>query len=160
MEKGQCIYINRNNKRCEKSEAVRGCWYCNSHLNKLVNLRLKKSAIKEAGTGLFAGSDGFKKNTIIGEYSRYDIKKDEKKVNCHTHKCSEYLYCDDKICWDAKSTPSVIVRYANDARDKRNNAYFENFGGRAFMMASKKIKPGEEIFCDYGDSYDWSFLEK
>jgi len=80
--------------------------------------------------------------------------------NCYSHKCQAYIYCSDNECWDAKNTPSIIVRYANDARSVRaNNASFIDEGRRVFMVADKKIKPDAEIFCDYGDNYDWSFLE-
>jgi len=165
-KKNKCLFINSKNKRCTNLEAVHGSWFCNTHLNKLYNLKLKPSAIKGAGNGLFAGSQGFKKGDIIGEYSRYDIKETEShfKKRCSktkSHKCSEYVYCDnDNSCWDARYKESIIVRYANDARGSKNNAEFDNFGKRAFMMANKNIKPNSEIFCDYGDEYDWSFLEK
>lgn len=165
-KRNKCIFISVRNKRCENFESVKGSSFCNQHSNKLFNLKLKPSSIKGAGTGLFAGKEGFKKGDIIGEYSRYDIKESEKDFNkrCEnikSHKCSEYVYCDDhKNCWDARYRPDIIVRYANDSRkDSKNNAEFENFGRRSFMMASKNIKPNTEIFCDYGDSYDWSFLE-
>lgn len=165
-EKRQCIYINKNEKQCKNNEYLHGTWLCNTHINKLYNLKLGKSAIKGAGTGLFAGKEGFKKGHIIGEYSRYDVKMKESIFNekCKkdkSHKCSEYVYCDNtKSCWDARYTPSIIVRYSNDTRSKKNNATFENIGGRSFMLATKKIAPEDEIFCDYGDDYDWSFLDE
>lgn len=162
--KHQCMYINKNDVQCKRIEAVKGVWFCNIHLNNIFNLKIKKSGIKGAGYGLFSGSEGFKKDDIVGEYSRYDIKKSSKKAfnKCYSHKCTEYIYCDEgDSCWDAKNTPSLLTRYANDARnDKKNNTSFENIGRRAFMVAYKNIKPNSEIFCDYSDSYDWSFLDK
>ncbi len=157
-----CMYISPKDVQCKRNEAVKGVWFCNFHLNNLFNLQIKPSGIKGAGYGLFAGSDGFLKNDIVGEYSRYDIKKNSDKAfnKCYSHKCTEYIYCDEgDSCWDAKNTPSLITRYANDSRDKRNNVSFENIGRRAFMIAYKKIKPYSEIFCDYSDSYDWDFLD-
>ena len=120
------------------------------------------SSIKGAGMGLFAGSYGFKKNSIIGEYSRYDIKKTMAKMykHCKSHQCQAYIYCSNNDCWDAKNTPSIIVRHANDSRsERRNNASFDEYGRRVFMVADKNIKPRSEIFCDYGEDYDWGFLD-
>lgn len=158
---GRCVH-KTGDKQCKYSQATDGSWFCNKHLNLLFNLSIKPSAIKGAGMGLFAGSEGFKKGDVIGEYSRYDIKKSPSLTfkNCTTHKCQAYIYCNDKECWDAKNTPSIIVRYANDSRStRRNNAEFDEYGRRVYMVAQKSIKPGAEIFCDYGDDYDWSFLE-
>lgn len=163
-QKRRCNYINKYGKQCKNKEAVPGVYFCNLHLDKAYNLKVKKSAIKGAGYGLFAGKYGFKKGEIIGEYSRYDIR--QKGDHCvdsreDQHICSSYLYCDEKWCWDARWTPSVVVRHANDSRSiRKNNAYFDEMGGRVFVMADKSIKPGKEIFLDYGDEYDWSFLKK
>jgi hypothetical protein len=153
----------RDGKRCGYNQAAPNTWFCNRHLDKLYNLTIKPSAIKGAGMGLFAGSEGFRKGDIIGEYSRYDIKGSPSKIfkHCSTHNCTAYIYCSDKECWDAKNTPSVIVRFSNDARSERkNNASFDEMGRRVFMMADKRIPPGAEIFCDYGEDYDWSFLDE
>ncbi len=158
--KGICIYISKDGIRCNHDEVLPKVRYCNQHLNKLFNVTLNKSNIKNAGNGLFAGKEGFKKETIIGEYSRYDIKLTKKQIDkCYTHKCTEYLYCDNNNCWDAKTQFDIFTRYSNDSRDKRNNAYFDDIGGRSFMISSKNIKPGTEIFTTYGESYDWSWLD-
>ncbi len=162
----RCIYISgKTDKQCSNKEVYRGVWVCNKHMDKMYNLQLKKSAINGAGLGLFAGKHGFKKGDIVGEYSRYDMKQKESKTvkKCNDskneHKCWEYVYCDDKkSCWDARYTTSVIVRHANDSRNKKNNASFKEFGRRVFMVADKNILVGTEVFCDYGDDYDWSFL--
>ncbi len=162
----KCIYYNDSTcRKCPYKQTVKGSWFCNIHLNKLYNLRIKQSSIKGAGKGLFSGSEGFKKDDIISEYSRYDIKKKEKDMykHCDSHKCTEYIYCDNlgkkKTCWNAKKSLSVIARYANDSRStKKNNAEFTEERGRVFMIANKNIKADSEIFCDYGGNYDWSFL--
>lgn len=165
--RGKCKY-SLQDKKCDEKEAVYGCWFCNKHLNMIFNLKIQPSAIKGAGNGLFAGSYGFKSGDIIGEYSRYDILHDcddfdkkIKKKDKDNHQTYEYLYGGVRNrCWDARYQLSVITRYANDSRKKtKNNAYFDDIRGRSFMIAGKGIKPGEEIFCNYGKDYDWSFLE-
>lgn len=159
----KCIYVSKSRTVCKNKEVINGISFCNKHLNKLYNLKIKKSGIKGAGYGLFAGTHGFKKGEIISEYSRYDIKSN--KDPCDNtrekmHICSEYLFCEKNTCWDARYNPDIVARYANDARSSRkNNAYFDILGGRVFIMADRKIKPGAEIFVDYGEDYDWSFLD-
>jgi hypothetical protein len=175
-EKRQCIYISTRDKQCNNTEIVPGIWFCNRHLSMIYNLRVKKSQIKGAGMGLYGGKYGFKKGEIIGEYSRYDIKSSQKQCNdrCSNkgHDCYAYFYGTNtepfydteygakrSVCYDARYSNSVVVRYANDSRDRRINASFDEFRGRVFMYAMRNISPGQEIFCDYGDDYDWSFLD-
>ena len=158
-----CIF--HDTVECNNKVSVNGKIVCNDYINKLFNLTLNPSSIKGAGIGLFAGKYGFKKGDVIGEYSRYDIMKKGKEINCSKeefHSCYEYLYGSNfGKYFDARFAPDVLVRYANDARNQRkNNAYFDEYGRRVFMVASKKIKPYAEIFCDYGPEYDWSFLKK
>lgn len=59
--KDKCIYISVRNKRCDNFESVNGSSFCNQHSNKIFNLKLKPSAIKGAGIGLFAGKEGLRK---------------------------------------------------------------------------------------------------
>lgn len=158
----ECSYVNSKGEKCGKNEALPSSFFCNYHLNRVYNLTVKKSSIPNAGNGLFAGKRRFKKGEIIGEYSRYDIqtkyKCDKYKSDKLAHECSSYIYCNKNVCWDAKYYPSIITRYSNDSRSKKNNAFFEDYRGRAFMIASKTIPAGKEIFTDYGDDYVWSFL--
>lgn len=95
--------------------------------------------------------------------------------------CWEYLLCDIKdikkdkyndntICWDGSNTRSTITRYINDAFNTkyRNNCFFIIKKKRvytdstkkkykmipvAYVIASKTIKPYEEIFVSYGKNY-------
>jgi hypothetical protein len=166
-ERLQCIYMTKKRHQCKRKEAAPGIGFCNGHIDKLFNLKVKPSAIKEAGNGLFIGSKDVKKGEIVAEYSRPDARYSIKKYyksECNTHKCSEYLYCSGEkefpYCWDARYKPDLVARYANDSRDNRNNVYFVDLHGRSFMLADRKISAGKEVFCDYGDDYDWSFLDK
>lgn len=162
MDRSECSYVNKKGHKCKRLEAVPGIYFCNWHNDAVHNLKIGKSAIKGAGTGLFAGKKGFKKGDIIGEYSRYDIKTRGDpclKSKDYSHNCSSYLYCDETWCFDARFTPAIIIRHANDARSRKNNSSFEDYRGRVFLVADKKIKKGQEIFANYGEDYDWSFLD-
>lgn len=140
--------------------------YCELHTILIDNLYIAPSGIKDWGAGLFAGPLGFHKNQIIGEYSQSwtRIKHNQlfsrngrgQKVN------SAYAFCDeeDDVCWDGLDKSSTIIRNANDARGSgyRNNAYFDirkdKYGQKhVYMVASRRIAPTKQIFCDYGEDY-------
>ena len=157
-------------KRSEKKSPVKSClspyklpskattaFSFNRLTDKLYNLVVKKSTIPGAGKGLFAGTEGFGKDKIIGEYSRYDIKKSAQDMGKHFD--AMYMYGPvgkgkDKHFFDAKNKLDILTRYANDMKSERkNNATFEEYKGRVFMVSTKKIEPGAEIFCSYGAAY-------
>jgi len=67
---------------------------------------------------------------------------------------------DEDVFVDPGPLPHVKARYANDPlNDDLVNARFVPEPGefRAAVVASRPIRPGEEIFCPYGDSY-WSTM--
>lgn len=125
-----------------------------------MNLEVKKSAIPGAGKGLFAKSL-FKRGERIVEYTGEVItwaecrRRNEKLDGIGAY----YFYISDRKCVDAQHCPDSLARYANDAAGIvripgiRNNARFEVHRGRPYIIASKNIKPGEEIFVSYGKEY-------
>ena len=151
MDKELCAYRTNKGKRCKNNEVLPSVWFCNRHLDKMYNLKIKKSTIKNAGFGLFCGSRKIREGEIIAEYSRFDIFLED----CERVKDITYLYrTEENNCFDAINTNNLIARYANDGRsDEKNNCEFYEFGGRVFMIATKDIKRGSEIFCDYGENY-------
>jgi hypothetical protein len=154
--KERCTYIHpESKKRCK---LVLGIYprFCYLHTLLVENLQIKKSQIKNAGNGLYAGPFGFKKGDQIGEYSMPWMKGQWKRILNRTNEPNtSYLLCVKKTCWDALDKNSTIIRNANDAHGSKfkNNAYFLEKNKRVYMVASKKIKPKEEIFCDYGEDY-------
>jgi len=74
-----------------------------------------------------------------------------------------YFYVSDRKCIDAQHVPESLARYANDAAGFtripgiRNNCRFEVIRSRAYIIASRNLKPGEEIFVAYGKDY-WNAL--
>lgn len=168
----RCIYIDpETNKRCKLTIGIYPK-YCHIHTTVIENLYVAPSAIPNGGNGLFAGPLGFKKHDIIGEYSqpwmevksgRLDKRNKGKDVNY------SYVFCDeqkkgqkekDVQCWDGLDKNSTIVRNANDAHGSKykNNAYFDTRKGKdgkthVYMIASKNIKPLNEILCEYGEFY-------
>jgi hypothetical protein len=180
-----CDYIHPlTNTRCKKylGKYPR---FCSIHTSLIDNVFISKSNIKNAGNGLFAGKYGFKKNDVIGVYSNEHNKLlySDVQNNCNKIKddsCWEYTLCDIKknkyndntICWDGIKPRSTIHRYINDAFNTKykNNSFFIIKKKRiytdktkkefkmtpvAYIIASKKIDPYEEILVSYGKNY-WS----
>lgn len=137
-------------KRCKNKEILPDVWFCNKHLDLMYNLKIKKSTIKNAGYGLFCGSEPIGDTTIVAEYSRKDIV-----IDCSNMKDATYVYeTIDFVCYDARNTCNLIGRYANDGKsDEINNAEFIEDYGRVFIVSLRNINPGEEIFCSYGKRY-------
>lgn len=121
-------------------------------------LKVKISQLPGAGKGLF--TDTFiKKNSKIIEYKGeiIDWKEYEKRVA--EDKDGYLFYINKSLCIDAYDTPQYKARYANDAQGLRkikglkNNATYQVFGEKCFIVAERDIEPGEEIFVDYTKEY-------
>ena len=123
------------------------CW---QHLQRDKGLRIKPSTVPGAGLGLFAPQDFRPSGKIApdpgAQLTRAAIEQrygDER---------GEYVLCrDSKRCIDSAATNSSAARYANDSRgtDFRNNSRF-----RALRVeATRRIRPGDEIFVAYGKDY-------
>lgn len=148
------------------------------------NLYIDKSTIPGAGLGLFAGSRGFRAQQRVCEYSAPHLRVpmkvlDRESARCLKRKdhagyqrCWMYVYqswhndeTDQPYCWDARDDKAHLGRYMNDARDAaRNNVQFEDEEpgkkgepARCWMVTTRAIGPGEELFVSYGDGY-WDNL--
>ncbi len=121
-------------------------------------LKVKTSQLPNAGKGLFTDKP-IKKDAKIIEYKGeiIDWKEYEKRVA--EDKDGYLFFINKKRCIDAFSTPEHKARYANDAaglsrvRGLSNNADYEIFGDKCFIVARRDIKAGEEIFVNYTKEY-------
>ena len=113
-------------------------------------LRVKPSTVPGAGLGLFATKD-FRPSDKIAAYTGEQLTRaaiDER----YGDERGEYVLCrDSKRCIDSRATNSSAARYANDSRgtDFRNNSRFKALR----LEASRRIRPGDEIFVAYGREY-------
>lgn len=125
-------------------------------------LIVKKSKLPKAGKGLFT-TKPIKKDSKIIEYKGEIIQW--KEYQERVDKCQDgYLFfVSRKKCIDAFPTKQYKARYANDAeglsrvKGLRNNSVYEVFGEKCYIVATRDIKPGEEIFVDYSKEY-WDAL--
>lgn len=121
-------------------------------------LTVKKSKLPNAGKGLFTDKP-IKKGAKIIEYKGeiIDWKEYEKRVLLN--KDGYLFFINKKRCIDAWSTPQHKARYANDAAGLsripgiKNNSDYEIFGDKCYIVASRDIKAGEEIYVNYTKEY-------
>ncbi len=130
-----------------------------------MNLEIKDSTIPNCGKGLFATA-AFKRGDKVVEYTGEIITWKECQKRNEEMKDgfgAYYFYVSDRKCIDAQNVPESLARYANDAAGFtripgiRNNCRFEVIKSRAYIIASRNLKPGEEIFVAYGKDY-WNAL--
>lgn len=127
-------------------------------------LIIKKSKLPNAGKGLFT-TKIIRKDAKIIEYRGEIIGYKEYRKRARKEQDHYLFYLRRELCIDALHTPQYKARYANDAagitkvKGLKNNSEYMIFGDKCFIVASKDIKAGEEIFVDYTDSY-WKAMRR
>lgn len=118
-------------------------------------LKVKTSTMPNAGKGLFAKSD-FVRGAIVAEYEGRVCKWKDVEDDVD----NGYIYhINDSTVIDAAESMHTFGRYANDAagfqkiEGVKNNAKYVEEGKRVFIMATKKIYAGNEVFVSYGRLY-------
>jgi hypothetical protein len=169
-----CCFINKETRIQCKNKLGLYPQFCWLHTKLINNLVVKDSQIQNAGKGLFAGDYQFKKGDVIARYgypSNYISEKDLEKRCKYSEKCidksSAYLFCDGldltkshiakhgEKCWDGLDIRSTIARFSNSAHNSKfkYNSTFDLIKGYPYLVATKNIKPGHEIFTNYGETY-------
>ncbi len=128
-------------------------------------LYVKKSKIPKAGKGLWTDTE-IKRGEIVCEYEgekltwKDCLKRNEEQVGYGAY----YFFINSKNCIDAQHTPWELGRYANDAagmgrvEGMKNNSKYEIRKNRAYIIASRTIKAGDEILVGYGKEY-WDAIK-
>jgi SET domain-containing protein len=128
-------------------------------------LKVKKSQIPGAGKGLFT-THAIPKGEVVCEYEgeRITWKECLKRNEDQIGKGAYYFYINARNCVDAQYTLWAHGRYANDAAGLtrviglKNNAEYEVRKNVPYIVATRNIKPGEEIFVSYGKDY-WDAMK-
>ena len=129
-------------------------------------LIIKKSRLPNAGKGLFTTTE-IRKDETVCEYKGEKVTWAEcevrnQKLDGHGN---YYFYVNKNNCVDAQNTPQHFGRYANDAAGIgrvpgiRNNSIYVVRKGVPFIVATRRIKAGEEIYVSYGRSY-WNIVKQ
>ena len=117
------------------------------------NLEVKTSNIPNSGDGLFTLTD-IKKGELICEFTGVEISPKEaaKLEGIRGH---YLIQRDNGTILDVFNSDSPAIK-CNDARGsnfKNNASINEVENGEIWLIATRRIKAGEEIFCSYGDEY-------
>jgi|SRR6267378_1705068 len=129
-------------------------------------LSVRKSKIKGAGKGLFTTSR-IRKGDVIVEYKgeKMPWRKCLKRYGDDIHQARYIFYISENNCVDAQNITEALARYANDAEGFKkkagldNNSEYQVIRGKAYIVATKPIHPGSEIFVDYQREY-WETLNE
>jgi SET domain-containing protein len=121
-------------------------------------LTVKTSQLPNSGKGLFT-TTAIKKGEKVIEYEGeiIDWKEYEKRVELN--KDGYLFFINKKRCIDAFNTPQHKARFANDAaglgrvKGLKNNCVYDIEGDKCFIVATKNIAAGEEIFVSYSKEY-------
>ena len=120
-------------------------------------LFLKNSQISNSGKGLFTAIDIYKDEIIAyfkGEIYSYNASL----IKAKNHTDSYFMNLPNGTILDC-SAISGFAKYANDAigfykSEFKNNAEIAlDENEKVCLIAKRKIKSGEEIFCSYGKKY-------
>ncbi len=126
-------------------------------------LIVKKSQLPGSGKGLHTNK-AIKKGAKIIAYRGEAIDWNEYCKRVKEDKDGYLAYISRKKSIDAYNTPQYKARYANDAegliRDKKfkNNAGYEMIDDKVYIVATRNIKAGEEIFVSYSKDY-WDAIK-
>jgi len=121
------------------------------------HLVVKKSQLAGAGKGLFTRVP-IKKGTRIVEY-KGEILTWKEVERMPDWRNGYVFYFNLKYVIDAWKTKKSVAHFANDAKGiirvegLRNNSDYETEGKRCFIVATRNIPAGSEIFVDYGREY-------
>ncbi|SFA69943.1 hypothetical protein SAMN05660845_0099 [Flavobacterium swingsii] len=115
------------------------------------------SQIPDSGTGLFTAITIYK-DEIIAIYKGKILTESEAKIKAEKGKDKYFINLLNGSILDSMPI-KCFAKYANDATgfsksDFKNNAKIgldEN--ENVSLIATKKIKEGEEVFCSYGKRY-------
>jgi SET domain-containing protein len=127
-------------------------------------LIIKKSNLPGAGKGLFT-TKAIRKDSKIIEYRGEIISYNEYRRRARNEVDQYLFFLRRDLSIDAMHTLKYKARYANDAagitrvKGLRNNSDYIIFGDTCFIVASRDIKAGDEIFVNYTKSY-WDYMRK
>lgn len=127
-------------------------------------LIIKKSKLPGAGKGLFT-TKAIRKEAKVIEYRGEIIGYKEYRRRARKEQDHYLFYLRKELCIDSLYTPQYKARYANDAagitrlKGVKNNSDFIIFDDKCFIVSSREIKAGEEIFVNYTKPY-WDCMKK
>ena len=120
-------------------------------------LYIKTSQLLNSGNGLFTAIDIYKEE-IISIFKGEILSDAESEIRAKNNTNQYFMNLLNGSILDCKNT-DCFAKYANDASgfsksEFKNNAKITlDENENVCLIAIRKIKSGEEIFCDYGKRY-------
>ncbi|MBD3863627.1 SET domain-containing protein-lysine N-methyltransferase [Olleya marilimosa] len=121
-------------------------------------LYVKTSQIPKAGHGLFTAIDIYK-HEIIALFKGEIIDATEAKHRAQQKQDRYFINLLDGSIMDSMHT-NCFAKYANDTKGTTDNSPYKNNAkiglddnDNVCIIATKKIRSGEEVFCGYGKRY-------
>ena len=121
------------------------------------DLVVKKSTLPGIGKGLFT-KIFIPRGTRITEYKGRVMTWKEVEAEVDDHIGYVFWFSNNRVI-DAWKTKKGIAHFANDAKGivkvpgVTNNSEYETKNGRCYIVATKNIAAGAEIFVAYGAEY-------
>ena len=126
-------------------------------------LYIKTSQLPNAGKGLYTSIDIFK-DEIIATFKGKRLSNKEAARLAKENKNGYFINMLDGSILDSKDV-HCFAKYANDPQGLKRTSFPYNAeislddNEQVCLIAIKKIKPEEEIFCNYGKKYWLTFKE-
>ncbi len=126
-------------------------------------LYIQLSQLPDSGNGLFSTIDIYK-DEIISVFKGEILTQKQAKLRAKNNQDQYFINRIDGSILDSKKT-KCFAKYANDAKGFTRSLFTNNAkialdeNNNICLIATRKIKTGEEIFCDYGKKY-WANQEK
>lgn len=120
-------------------------------------LYIQTSQLPSSGNGLFTAIDIYK-DEIISLFKGEVLSNIEADLRAKNNANQYFMNLHNGSILDCRNT-DCFAKYANDASgfsksDYKNNAKITlDENNNVCLMTIRKIKSGEEIFCDYGKRY-------
>ena len=149
MPTQRCTADNKQRAQCG-CKTAKG-QHCHVHMRALDGLRVTKSTVAQAGSGLFAARD-FAPGAHLADYTG-----DELIIRRDGDGGSYCLALSQRRAIDAAPTNTGYGRWANDPRGSNGgpNAEFvlNPARGTGRLRSTARIRKGDEIFVSYGRKY-------
>jgi len=126
-------------------------------------LYVKTSQLPNAGKGLYTSIDIFK-GEVISLFKGKRLSEQEAATLAQQNKDGYFINMLDGTILDSQKV-HCFAKYANDSQGPGKTQFSYNAEislddeERVCLIALKKIKTGEEIFCSYGKKY-WQKFKK
>lgn len=154
----QCTGTRKDRQRCTRRSCI-GTPYCWMHLLIEKKLRIKTSTIAGAGKGLFAMDKHAPANAVIFPKGRKVIVYDGEIVNQDTLNArygqftAPYAIHEFGTTIDAACRRGVAALSNHSSRNANARLAFSRANKEFMLIATRSIKNGDEILCNYGRAY-------